>query len=202
MYKKYGGLIFLIFSILSICFLNINALDINECDNQVYYLNNSKPILESWFVTNPASLQGINISLINSEYYTLVNILTSCEVAPQSFDIIVYQKLADGSTHTYYSGYLGNTTIYYYNYSKNDTSKNDTNIKGDEYMIISDTLSNCSDIGCDSNITISEVKENNKFLDFIKYNWKYSVLAGLVFAILFGIFILLKIKFNKGGKIK
>ena len=111
MYKKYGGLIFLIFSILSICFLNINALDINECDNQVYYLNNSKPILESWFVTNPASLQGINISLINSEYYTLVNILTSCEVAPQSFDITVYQKLADGSTHTYYSGYLGNTTI-------------------------------------------------------------------------------------------
>ena len=184
-------LILCVFSILFVCVSSVNALDISECDNQTYYLNNSQHILQSWFITNPTTLHGVDISLINANHYTLVNILTSCEVAPQSFDITVYQKLADGSTHTYYGGYLGNTTIYYYN-----ASKNNTQIEGDENIIMPSMATDCADVSC--NLDIGKPEENgfDILVDFIKINWRYFIL-GLVVLALIILFILLEIKSYK-----
>lgn len=186
MNKKILGCLFLC-TMLMMCVINVNALNISECDNKTYYLNTSQLILSNWYTTTPSDLVGVNITLYKYNYYTLVNILTSCEVAPQSFDITVYQKLADGSTSSSSSGGGG-----WYNYTQTPTQQdNDSIIKGDNYTITPNITSNCSGISCGVDIIKDDgVKIKNK--DYSVY-----ILGIILLGIVISFFVLRKIFKNK-----
>ncbi len=87
-------------TILLLSISTVLALDINECDDVNYTLPTTKLILDNWYTTSPAIINGVNVTLYKSNYNTVVNVITSCAIPIQSFDITVYQKLADGSTHS------------------------------------------------------------------------------------------------------
>ncbi len=162
------------------------ALDINECDDVNYTLPTTKLILDNWYKTTPIIVNGVNVTLYKSNYNTVVNVVTSCAIPIQSFDITVYQKLADGSTHSS-TGDGGSWS--YNNTIIKPSNQSNVSIVNNTILDVEIVNDSCNDGDC--NVDVTQPEKGNEIFKIL------LIVLGILLIISIIPYIILKIKSKK-----